>query len=319
MVIAQKNGHEYIVYIGLDSERATRSAFSFFYRKPVFMCVDLHTHSIYSDGTSTPAELVELAVHNGLRALALTDHDTIEGVAETQQLGEQGGITILTGLEISTTLRQYTLHILGYGIDPNHQELQQWLLPLQQGRSNRNNAILHKLQDLGINISAEEIRTISHCGQTGRPHFARLLIAKGVVDSFDAAFRLYLGRNKPAWERRFSYSAAETIAMIHRAGGVAVLAHPGQLDPEMRAQPPLIRELTLRGLDGLEIYYPTHSKKMRKNLMAMAAECGLIATGGSDFHGDTRPANRLAGTNKIFCPPYSIIEAITARKNGHNR
>ena len=283
------------------------------------MCVDLHTHSIYSDGTATPAELVEMAVHNKLRGLALTDHDTVEGVAEIQQLGEQVDLTIVTGLEISTTLRQYTLHILGYGIDPNHQELLQWLQPLQQGRIKRNRAILGKLQDLGINITADEVRALSHCGQTGRPHFARLLMAKGVVDSFDAAFRFYLGRNKPAWARRFSYSAAETIAMIHRAGGVAVLAHPGQLDPELRAQPPLIRELRLRGLDGLEVYYPSHSKKMRKALKALASECGLIATGGSDFHGDSRPANRLAGTNITFCPPFSIIEAIFACKDGKNR
>ncbi|MBM9537180.1 PHP domain-containing protein [Desulfobulbus alkaliphilus] len=282
------------------------------------MCVDLHTHSIYSDGTLTPAELVDMALHNKLRGLALTDHDTVEGVAEIQQLGQQVGLTVLTGLEISTTLRQHTLHILGYGIDPGHRELLQWLLPLQEGRINRNRAILGKLQNLGINISASEVRTLSRCGQTGRPHFARLLIAKGVVESFDAAFRLYLGRNKPAWVRRFSYSAAETIAMIHRAGGIAVLAHPGQLDPEMRVQPSLIRELTLRGLDGLEVYYPTHSKKMRKTLKAVARECGLIATGGSDYHGDTRPLNRLAGTTTAFCPPFSIIEDILACKGGKN-
>ena len=283
------------------------------------MCIDLHTHSIYSDGSLTPAELIAMATNNGLQGLALTDHDTVEGVSEIQQLGKLAGITIMTGVEISTTLRQYTLHLLGYGIDPTSPELHQWLLPLQEGRAKRNTAILKKLQALGVEITAEEVSAISRCGQTGRPHIARLLIEKGVVDSFDAAFRQYLGRNKPAWESRFSYSAAETIDMIHRVGGLAVLAHPGQLDPEMRAQSLVIKELALRGLDGIEFYYPTHTRKIKKKLKAIATEHNLIVTGGSDFHGNTRPANRLAGRIQTTCPPYSIIDAIIARQQGRNR
>lgn len=277
------------------------------------MCVDLHTHSIYSDGTSTPEELVGLAVSNGLRGLALTDHDTVEGVEEVRRLGEQAGLVVVSGVEISTTLRQYTLHILGYGIDPTDPALHRWLQPLQEGREKRNDTILHKLQTLGVDITAEEIQDISCCGQTGRPHIARLLVAKGVVDSFDGAFRQYLGRNRPAWESRFSYSAAETIDMIHRAGGLAVLAHPAQLDPEMRVQPLLIRELVLRGLDGLEIHYPTHTRKMKKKLKALAMELDLLVTGGSDFHGMTRPTHRLAGRAMGFCPPCALLDELTSR------
>ena len=283
------------------------------------MCVDLHTHSIYSDGTSTPQELVDLAVQNGLRGLALTDHDTVEGVGALQRLGQECGITVLSGVEISTTLRQYTLHILGYNIDPTDPGLHQWLKPLQEGRDKRNSAILAKLQGLGIEITAAEISKISCCGQTGRPHIARLLVEKGVVDSFDNAFRQYLGRSQPAWEKRFSYSAAETIDMIHRAGGLAVLAHPGQLDPEIRAQSLLIGELAQRGLDGLELYYPSHTRKTKKRLKKIAAEYNLLVTGGSDFHGATRPSHRLAGRAQGFCPPYSIIDAIMARQHGQNR
>lgn len=280
------------------------------------MCIDLHTHSIYSDGSSTPAELIELAAHNGLKGLALTDHDTVEGVTELMRLGEQAGLTVLSGVEISTTLRQYTLHILGYGIDPANPLLHQWLKPLQEGRVRRNEIILDKLQGLGVAITAEEIQQISSCGQTGRPHIARLLMEKRVVDSFDAAFRQYLGRNKPAWEGRFSYSAAETIDMIHRMGGLAVLAHPGQLDQEMRAQSLLIRELVLRGLDGLELFYPTHTRKMTKKFKAIVAEHKLLVTGGSDFHGMTRPTHRLAGRAHGFCPPCSLLEPLLARLNG---
>ena len=229
------------------------------------MCIDLHTHSIYSDGSSTPKELIELAVSNGLKGLALTDHDTVEGVEEFKLLGEQARLVVFSGVEISTSLRQYTLHILGYGIDPTDDALHRWLQPLQEGREKRNDIILFKLQALGVDITAEEIQQVSCCGQTGRPHIARLLVEKGVVESFDAAFRQYLGRNRPAWESRFSYSAAETIDMIHRAGGLAVLAHPGQLDPEMRVQPLLIRELgparARRPGDSLPDPYPQNAEK----------------------------------------------------------
>lgn len=277
------------------------------------MCVDLHVHSIYSDGSHTPAELIELAVTNGLRGLALTDHDTIEGVTEIARLGEQAGMTIVSGVEISTSVQGRTIHILGYGIDASNTDLQQWLQPLQEGRERRNAVILEKLRALGVAITDEEVRHISCCGQTGRPHIARLLVEKRVVDSFDGAFRQYLGRNRPAWESRFSYSAAATIDMIHRAGGLAVLAHPGQLDPEMRIQSPLIRELALRGLDGLELYYPTHTRRMKKKLKAIAMEHGLLLTGGSDFHGATRPAHRLASCAEGFCPPCTVLETLLAR------
>jgi hypothetical protein len=283
------------------------------------MCIDLHTHSVYSDGSSTPTELIELATQNGLKGLALTDHDTVEGVPELVRLGKEAGIPIITGVEISTTLREDTLHMLGYGIDPTDPSLLAWLRPLQEGRDKRNNAILAKLQNLGIEISAAEVERISGCGQTGRPHIARYLVENGIVESFEAAFRQFLGRNKPAWASRFSYPAAEAIAMIHRCGGVAVLAHPGHIDKQMRKQPAIIRELVLRGLDGLELYYPTHSRKMKKKLRALVQELGLLATGGSDFHGQTRPTHRLAGTSHEFCPPCSILTEIKERQHALNR
>lgn len=279
------------------------------------MCIDLHTHSIYSDGSATPAELVELAVQHGLRGLALTDHDTMEGVAETIRLGQEAGLTVISGVEISTTLHQHTLHMLAYGIDPADTRLRDWLKPLQEDRERRNGVILDKLHHLGIDITAEEIAAISCCGQTGRPHIARLLVAKGVVENFDAAFRRFLGRNKPAWERRFAYSTVETIAMIHRCGGLAVLAHPGQLDPEMRLQPAIIRELVLRGLDGIEVDYPTHTRKTKKKLRAIAAQHRLLITGGSDYHGQTRPAHRLASAGSGFCPPCALLPPLLERLN----
>ena len=283
------------------------------------MCVDLHLHSVYSDGSATPAELIALAVDNGLRGVALTDHDTVEGVAEILRMGAQAGLTVLSGVEVSCSLRQHTLHMLGYGIDHTDPELHAWLAPLQSGRAWRNAVILDKLRALGVAISDEEVERVSCCGQTGRPHIARLLIDKGVVDTFDAAFRLYLGRNKPAWERRFSYGAVETIAMIHRFGGIAVLAHPGQLDPEGRLQPLLIRELAGRGLDGIELHYPTHTRKMMKKLRAAAMANDLLVTGGSDYHGATRQLHPMAGTVRGIRPPGSILDAVLGRLEGRGR
>jgi predicted metal-dependent phosphoesterase TrpH len=224
---------------------------------------------VYSDGTATPAELINLAVKCCLKGFALTDHDTTDGVSEISLLGHAAGIEVVSGMEISAMHRGYSLHILGYGINPAHPELLKWLDRLQQGRRERNTKILARLADMGIQISGEEVAELSQCGQTGRPHIARLLIKHGYVRTMNEAFKHYLGRNKPAWCSRFSYTAAETIDIIHQSGGVAVLAHPGQIDSGMKLQPQIVRELVECKLDGLEIYYPGHTRKMQKRLFKL--------------------------------------------------
>lgn len=278
------------------------------------MCVDLHTHSIYSDGTSTPEELVSMAVNLELKALALTDHDTVDGIPELINYGNMAGLQIISGVEISATHRERSLHILGYGINIKAPDFQRWLQPVQKGRLQRNVRILEKLRGCGIIIRQEELDKISALGQTGRPHIARLLIEKGVVSDLNQAFREYLGQGKLAYCDRFSYTAIETISMIHAVGGIAVLAHPGQLDNDFKVQPPLVRELSLRGLDGLEVFYPSHQRKMRKKLSKLAEQHNLLITGGSDFHGANRPANRLAGLRNAFCPPDTIVDALLMRQ-----
>ncbi|MCF6237989.1 MAG: PHP domain-containing protein, partial [Candidatus Marinimicrobia bacterium] len=152
------------------------------------MCVDLHLHSIYSDGTSSPQELVLLARNHGLSAISLTDHDTVDGTEEIIVHARQQDIIVIPGLEISTVHREYTLHILGYGIDHRNRELHQWLTHLQKGRTERNNKILCRLQQLGLDIVHDELQAVSCCGQTGRPHIASLLVKKGIVDSMGQAF-----------------------------------------------------------------------------------------------------------------------------------
>ncbi|MCI5122319.1 MAG: PHP domain-containing protein, partial [Candidatus Electrothrix sp. AUS4] len=192
-----------------------------------------------------------MAVERRLKGFALTDHDTLEGVPEAMQYGQELGMPVISGIEISAKHQEYSLHILGYGVDPKNQALLDWLACLQEGRIERNRKILHKLAGMGLPITEAELEQVSGCGQTGRPHIARLMQEKGYVSNMQQAFKVYLGRNKPAWSSRLSYSAAEAIAMLHQAGGLAVLAHPGMIDKNMTVQPMLIRELVERGLDGL--------------------------------------------------------------------
>ncbi|WP_417911798.1 PHP domain-containing protein [Candidatus Electronema sp. TJ] len=282
------------------------------------MCVDLHTHSVYSDGTATPLQLIRMAAASGLAGFALTDHDTVEGVTETMQLGAAHGVEVISGLELSARHGEGCVHILGYGVDLANPQFCAALSRLQQGRAERNVQILDKLVKLGIAITLEETERLSGCGQTGRPHIARLLLAKGYVQSLNQAFTLYLGRNKAAWCGRFAYSAAETIAIIHEAGGVAVLAHPGIIDPELKAQPQLIRELAERHLDGLEIHYPGHNYTMVQLFIGLAKQHGLLATGGSDYHGDSR-IRGLAGRATGFFPPDSIMEQLRDRLRTRTR
>ena len=276
------------------------------------MCIDLHTHSLFSDGSLSPRELVALGLENRLRCLALTDHDTVEGIPEFLAAGEELGLFVLGGVEISTTLREHTIHVLGYGIEGSLPTLQEWLRPVQEGRANRNRVILGKLNELGIPIDAAELEAISTDGQTGRPHFARLLVQKGVVATVDEAFGRYLAHGKPAWAPRFSYTATEAIEIIHRLGGKAVWAHPGMLHQDFAVVAAVLRELADHGLDGVEAHYPPHSRALRKRLEEAGAKLGLLATGGSDFHGATRPTRRMARAKSDFCPPTRLLEPLLA-------
>jgi len=217
---------------------------------------------------------------------------------------------VLSGLEVSATHREYSLHILGYGFDHANSDLRQWLNELQRGRAERNEKIIAGLQRLGLDVHLDELQAVSRHGQTGRPHIAALLLNKGIVGSFNQAFNQYLRKGAPAWARRMSFTAAESINMIHQAGGIAALAHPGQLDPELKFLPLLIAELVERGLDGIEVYYPTHSASMRKRLLQIAKKYKIVVTGGSDYHGENRTYSAMAGSGSGFCPPDSILTAL---------
>lgn len=268
---------------------------------------------MYSDGTDSPDRLVRMAVKNGLQGIALTDHDTVEGIEEFLASGMDNDIQLIPGLEISATHRDFSLHILGYGIDHRNRELVAWLNKLQDGREARNRRIIDKLREMGHDLHYEELQAISCCGQAGRPHIARLMQDRGIVQSPEEAFSCFLRKGGPAWSGRFSYSAAESIDMIHRAGGIAVLAHPGILEQHTRALSLVMAELVERGLDGIEAYYPTHSTAMEKKMRSFARKYQLVLTGGSDYHGQHRTFSSMSDTRAGFCPPDSLLEPLLER------
>lgn len=192
--------------------------------------IDLHTHSSCSDGTLSPAGIVDWAVESGLRVVALTDHDTMAGVEEAQLQGRRRGIEVVPGVELSVWHEETPLHLLGYWARPDDPVLEARLQWIQNARDERNNRILAKLDRLGIAIEMEELRQLGAADQLGRPHFARLLVAKGVVRNVEQAFSMYLRRGAVAYVERRRFAAQEAIAAISRAGGLPVLAHPGRVN-----------------------------------------------------------------------------------------
>jgi hypothetical protein len=271
------------------------------------MSLDLHIHSTFSDGTLTPAEVVGLAGRRRLSGISLTDHDTIDGYLPAVEAACGLQLEVVSGLEVSALHKGSSMHILGYLMDPGDAGLQKMLSALQQGREERNAEILCLLRGFGIAIEEEELRRVSGGGQTGRPHIARLLVARGVVGSMLQAFEKYLGREGRAYIPRPVPTAEEAIAVLRDAGGISVLAHPQQMDPALDRLPALLDALVDFGLDGIEAYYPTHSAKIRRRLIAIAERHGLVLTGGSDFHGDIRPGTSLAGGSNVRVPGDLLV------------
>ncbi len=272
--------------------------------------IDLHIHSTFSDGVLKPAEVVDLAESQGLKAIAITDHDTAAGTDEAMQRGSEKGIEVITGIELSSWHGDTSMHILGYRFKHEDIQFNNRLQLLQNGRETRNARIIENLNKLGIRVDLSELLHYSEYGQTGRPHIARLLVDKGVTKTIDMAFKHYLGRGAVAYAERFRFSARDSTTLIREAGGIAVLAHPSSLDTTLRSIPPLLKDLCKVGLEGVEVYYPSHSPKAVKALLKMANEMGLLITGGSDFHGMERSgynADKWLHKNHV---PYDIITAM---------
>jgi predicted metal-dependent phosphoesterase TrpH len=280
--------------------------------------IDLHTHSTYSDGSFSPGQLVKLAKERGLRAIALTDHDTVAGVEEAVTAGRELGVEVVPGVEISAQFGPGTMHILGYYLRPTHPELIGALKRLQQARAARNPKIIGRLQTLGLEITTAEVRDLSS-EQVGRPHIAKALVQRGYVSSIAEAFSRYLKKGAPAYVEKFRFSPQEAIGLIRGAGGLASLAHPFTLGiDEPDELSPLVGELQAMGLEGIEVFYPGHTDDMTALYDDIAKRLGLLRTGGTDFHGDLKNGSDLGGGVEARSLDYALLQALKERLRERN-
>lgn len=259
--------------------------------------MDLHLHTTHSDGSFTPAEIIDLAQKAGVTALAITDHDITTGVSEAAEAGRDRGIEVIPGIEISSTFGNSELHILGYFLDCRDEKLNERLATLRESRHRRNPKIIERLQAAGIDISYDEVRALAGTDSVGRPHIARILMEKKVVASAKEAFDQWLAEGRPAYVPRDLPTPAEAIQWIKAAKGLPVLAHPTWVKTTEGTLTDLVRGLKSDGLDGVEVHYSTHTARQTRDYLALAKQLDLLITGGSDFHGLTKP-DICVGTGK---------------------
>ena len=277
--------------------------------------IDLHSHSLASDGTMSPGDVVQLAHQSGLSAIALTDHDTTAGLAEASEIACKIGIDFLHGIEISCSYpRPGTMHLLGYGIDPDAPKLQSTLKQLIEERDTRNAKVVRLLNDQGIRISLDRVIELAKGGVVGRPHIAHALAEIGAVTSTAQAFSKYLGQNGSAYIDKERLTPRQAIELIHSAGGIISLAHPIQLRKQNRAQlRNEIKNLADMGLDAIEVIHSDHRESVVVMLDEWADRFGLLKTGGSDFHGSNKLHIKLGFAQSRRRIPRSYFDAIVAR------
>ncbi len=278
------------------------------------MSVDLHLHSYISDGSESPAGIVELAVAAGLSAIALTDHDILDGVPEARAAAKTHGLEFIPGTELSVGWNGAAMHLLVYFLEPGPGPLQDRLVAVREGRATRNVRIITALQAHGIDISFDEVATIAGEGSMGRPHFARVLINKGVVDSMTAAFDTWLAVGRPGYVSRDRLDAFEAIDLARQSGAVPVIAHPHTLGLGAEEYADAFRDLSTAGLGGIEAYYNEYSPDLREHLASICRSLGIAATGGSDFHGTYKPDIKVGtGLGDLTVPDESLQQLVTQR------
>lgn len=251
--------------------------------------IDLHLHTTFSDGSLPPSEVLALAQKAGVTALAITDHDIVEGIPEATAAGERLGIEVIPGVEISSRFGESELHILGYFMDWQDPALNRRLAELRACRHMRNPLIVEKLNGLGLPMTYEEVQALAGTGAVGRPHIARVMMEKGYVQSAKEAFDRYLAEGRPAYVPRQLPEPAEAIAWIRAARGLPVLAHPTWVRATEDGLLKLCEQLKAAGLMGIEVHYSTHKRAQTAAYLNIARRLDLLVTGGSDFHGVTKP------------------------------
>lgn len=278
-------------------------------------CCDLHTHTIASDGSDTPGELVKKAAFAQLASVAVTDHDTVDGIPEAMDAAKDLPVEVIPGIELSVVAPKGNMHVLGYYIDTGNSELLKVIKMVQNARAERNPKILSKLKGLGLHITEAELLDMAKGGQIGRPHIARALVNRGYVKSVSEAFEKYLKKGAAAYVPKSILSPQRAFDAIHKAQGVAVLAHPISLKFASPAElDGLVSQWIEEGLDGIECYYSEHSDEVTRLCLALVAKYDLVATGGSDYHGKAKPYIKLGVGKGSLCVPEKCVEELKRRK-----
>ncbi len=270
--------------------------------------IDLHTHSLRSDGALSPADLVKRAAARGVKIQALSDHDTLSGVAEAAAVGSDLGIRIIPATELNTESEWGDAHVLGYFIDPADAELEERLRWLRENRGRRIELMVEKLNALGYAVDLARVLEIAQGGALGRPHLAQALFEKGYVKTYDEAFATLIAKDSAAYVARIGLAPLEAVTLVRKHGGVPSLAHPGTVI----GLEELLPKMVAAGLAGIEAYYGEHSPEMTARCLALARELDLVPTGGSDFHGRGEHGADLGG---VFVPPETI-ERLESRRVG---
>lgn len=279
--------------------------------------IDLHTHTTESDGTYSPQELVEAGHRLGLDGMAITDHDTFAGYEKARPLADAAGLNLLCGIELSTALgnpKTKTVHLLGYFFkQPPSADFQNWVLQMQEGRRDRNERLVLRLQSLGVDIQLAEVNALGR-SMTGRPHFARLLVSKGYCSSIQDAFKKYLDEAAPGYVDRDEPKLEDAIRRVNEAGGISTLAHPirlGKRNHDEEAE--LIGQIAGAGLRAIEVYHSDQTAADSARYLGIAQKNGLLVTGGSDFHGDNKPSIHLGtGYSNNLSISKKVLEPLMA-------
>ena len=278
--------------------------------------IDLHAHSTASDGTYSPAEVAELAKKLGLFAIALTDHDTIDGLDEFQKTGNALGIETIPGIEFAALWEKHhrpEIHLVGLGFDPAHPALLSRMQEIRQSRDLRNSKMCEKLSSIGLHITIEEVAANAGGEIITRAHFANVLLQKGYIAKKEDAFSRYISPGLPGYVEREFLTPALCIQTIKEAGGAAVLAHPTLYGLGMEQLEELCEELIPYGLDGIECQYSTYSPAETKAITALAEKMDLLPSGGSDFHGKNKPNIHLGSGKSNLAIPYGFWEELKKR------
>ncbi len=271
--------------------------------------IDLHMHTTYSDGFYSPLELIQKVNERNLDIISITDHDSINAIEEAITIGNDFGVKVIPGLEISTDIEDKEVHLLGYFIDINHPELKKYLSFFREERYYRATRIVSKLNKIGIEITIDDVMEVAKNSAVGRPHIAMALLNLGVVDEYYEAFEKYLRDNGPAYERKIHVSPQSALKLISDAGGLSFIAHPGHLKES------ILMNLINAGIDGIEVIHPSHNEYQQKFYRGIVSQYCLLESGGSDFHGGKKGDDNNLGAYLLNPQRLEDMRQILATKN----